>query len=69
MSDQSAGKIRWNLIREKVPSTVIPLLDEIEKACSGDVEDPAREIELAFREKISALGARFTALKDAEKAS
>lgn len=66
MDSQSSGSIRWSLIRSRAPGTLSQMIDDIESACGGNADDPAREIDLAFREQLSQLRAAFELLKAKE---
>ena len=67
MDNPSQGTIRWSLIRTRAPGTLGTMIDEIERACDGNPEDPARAIELTLRQQLSQLQAKFDLLKTKEK--
>jgi hypothetical protein len=54
-------------MKESLPETAWPQLEEVQKAYESDLDEPARAVELALREKVSGLRMKFEALKGGGK--
>jgi hypothetical protein len=66
MPDQTSiatSGINWTQVKEKLPKTAWPHLEEVQRAYEGGRENSARAVELALREKVAGLRRRFEALK------
>jgi hypothetical protein len=61
------SNIDWAQMKESLPETAWPQLEEVQKAYESDLDEPARAVELALREKVSGLRMKFEALKGGGK--
>ncbi len=60
-SSSPSGGIAWDRVREKLPSTVGELLEQIRQAYEQAGDDPARSIERVLLSRIAKLRERFEA--------
>jgi hypothetical protein len=59
--------INWPQLKESLPKTGWPVLEEVQNAYSSDAEDPARAVELTLRGKTASLRTQFETLKGGKK--